>query len=256
MDEINAADGWCSLLGHAWADMLQRHCLDPTGTVVEIGPGFTDKIARGLAALDFRGLVVLVEPNAAAAAWASGRYRYLLPRAEVLVVRRPVPYGTLPRARPVDALLSNHIFDDLILNAALTPETSAKIFAGMQPGVTCSHTFVRRWHELLAPSGRIEQLTLQVAADFTAYVAELRPRLVLLNEYPSWRHDLHGLGAIHRQALRLMCILETNLGAECVESNVLAGPGHESLVRWLIKRPERDAAAWSHATSRGRLAGA
>ncbi len=238
MEETEAADYWSTSLGHAWAAMLRAHGLNPAGTVLEVGPGFGDKVARGLAALDFRGTAVLVEPNAEAARWAAERYRSLLPRAEVVVVRRPVPEWRPPRGLRVDALVSNHLLDDLILHAALPPRASAGVFSVMRPGAACSRAFVRSWRGLLASPGPLEHVITRVAADFALYVAEVRPRLVLLNQYPSWRHDRRGLGPIYTQALRLMRLLSAELGAACVEAT--AAP--QSPVRWLVRDCGRDAA--------------
>jgi hypothetical protein len=234
MNKPNAADGWSALLGHAWAEMLRGSHLSASGTVVEVGPGFTDKVARALAALDFRGLVVLVEPNAAAAGWAYECYRRRLPRAEVLVVPRPVPDAKILVGRRVDALIANHVLDDLILNAALPPGAGAEIFASMTAGSACSRTFVGAWRGLLARSDELAGLTSRVAESFTKYVAEMRPRLVLLNQYPSWRHDARGLGSIHTHALRLMGLLESGLGATRVDSPVKPESGGSCPVSWLL----------------------
>jgi hypothetical protein len=234
MNKPEAADSWSALLGDAWAEMLRGLPLGPSGTVVEIGPGFTDKVARALAALDFRGLVVLVEPNVAAAAWASESYRRRLPRAEIRVVTRPLPDGKILAGRRVDALLANHVLDDLILNAALPPDASAEVFASMTAGSACSRTFVGAWRGLLSRSGALARLTSAVAEHFTNYVEEMRPRFVMLNQYPSWRHETHGLGSIHTHALSLMGQLESSLGAACVDSAVSPDAGGSCPVRWLL----------------------
>jgi hypothetical protein len=234
MNRSDTADRWSALLGQAWAEMLRGRRLSPSGTVVEVGPGFTDKVARALAALDFRGLVVLVEPNAAAAAWAYECYRRRLPHAEVQVVPRPVPDGKIPSGRRVDALVANHFLDDLILNAALSPDACTEIFASMTAGSPCSRAFVARWRGLLVRSGELTRLTSRVAEQFTNYVAELRPRLVLLNQYRSWRHEARGLGSIHTHALRLMGLLESSLGAARVNSSVGPDSGESYPVSWLF----------------------
>ncbi len=86
MQKTRALESWNALLGYAWTRMLQGQGLGPTGTVIEIGPGFSDKIARGLAAMQFRGTVILVEPSEAAGIWAFERCRRLLPKAQRIVV--------------------------------------------------------------------------------------------------------------------------------------------------------------------------
>ncbi len=240
MGKTDATDRWDSLLGYAWAEMLRGQRLSLTGTVVEIGPGFTDKIARGLAALDFRGTLILVEPNEEAGAWALERYRRLLTKAEVLLVQRAVFDCKIPQARSAEALLSNHIFDDLILNAALPPQVSARIFSQMQPGAPCSRMFIRRWRELLSSPEPLGLLITQVAEDFTKYVAEMQPRLVLLNQYPSWRHNQRGLGSIHTQALRLMQLLEAGLAAARADYPAHLSSGSQDSVRWLVGKPSHD----------------
>ena len=234
MHTIKEAEAWNSALGCAWAEQLRIQCLDVAGAVIEIGPGFTDKVARGLAAIGFRGTVVLVEPNAAAGAWALARYRQLLPAAAVQMVRRAIPAGQIPAPPAVEALLANHILDDLILHAALPPLSSQRLFARMKPGADCAPAFIQVWRELFAQPARLERLLAQVAQEFTAYVQELQPRLVLLNQYPSWQHGQHGLDSIHAPALRLMQLLEASLGAVCRPERGGFGSFSQRSLSWLV----------------------
>src|SRR2546423_1777814 len=67
-------DAWHRRLGRRWARALRPCRLGSASTVVEIGPGFAAKIGYGLAELDFRGTLILVEPNHAARAEAVRRY--------------------------------------------------------------------------------------------------------------------------------------------------------------------------------------
>lgn len=234
-ETISSADCWNEVVGCVWARMMRIHRVDPMGTVVEIGPGFADKIARGLAAIHFRGLLVLVEPNKMASAWALERYRKLLPKAHVMVVHRPMPDGKILRGRAVDALLSNHILDDFILNASIEPELGNQIFAQMRPGSPCSSAFVGIWRGLLAnPEGLEEQMTL-VSKDFVQYVQQIQPRMVLLNQYSSWRHKRHDLSLIYTQTLKLMRMVAVDLGANCITENVLFDTGQPLPIHWLIR---------------------
>ena len=236
MQKTRALESWNALLGYAWTRMLRGQGLGPTGTVIEIGPGFSDKIARGLAAMQFRGTVILVEPSEAAGIWSFERCRRLLPKAQRIAVLPSMSDEAIRKGPFIDAIVSNHILDDLILNAALEPGMSARIFSRMKPGASCSRSFVRSWRELLTPPERLEKLLAEVAENFIHDVARLQPRVVMLNQYPSWRHNQHGLSSIHVHALRLMQLMETILEARTVDVPV-PGSSNKTLVRWLIGNP-------------------
>lgn len=234
MKNNDDTEAWNHRLGTAWAAQLRRHGSRPTDTVAELGPGFSDKLARGLAALAFGGKVVLVEPNAAAGAWAVTGYRRWLPYAEVARLDQPVPASGGLWAGAVDVLAANHLLDDLILHAALLPEVRAQLFSEMRPGANCTPLFINEWRALVARPARLEQLRAQVAGEFTRYVAALRPRLVLLNQYPSWRHEQHGLQAIHTHAEALLQLLAAQLAAAGYEVTVWPDAGALPLGAWLI----------------------
>ena len=51
---LRVSSYWNRRLGYAWMRVLQTQEFDPRGTFVEIGPGLSEKIAIGLAALNFR----------------------------------------------------------------------------------------------------------------------------------------------------------------------------------------------------------
>lgn len=235
---------WNAELGAVWAEMISRQRLDSLGTVVEIGPGFSDKLARGWAALNFSGRMLLVEPNPEARHWAYAQYCQLLPEAEVSVISVPIPRVEGFPSVPVDVLVGNHILDDLFLNAALAPEMSNSIFTDMSPGAECAPPFTQAWQTLLAQPARLEQLAQQITTELVTYVLRLRPRLLLLNQYPSWRHQGEGLAHIHLQAVRLMHLIARLLST--VGFKIRLQPGSLPAMRWLIAaRPLANAASIS-----------
>jgi hypothetical protein len=203
------------------------------GTVVEIGPGFAAKIGFGLAGLGFRGTVLLVEPDSAAREWAAPRYRELLAAAEVVARPEPVPESGYLARRDVDLLAGNHVLDDLLLAAALPAADSARMFTAMRPGNDCSEAFIGAWRRLLLDPDRLARAVRRVVDDLTGYVRAGRPGLVLLNQYPSWRHDGCGLGAIHETSLELLRQLGAELGATAVRCRP------EGTMAWLTARGPR-----------------
>jgi hypothetical protein len=128
------------------------------------------------------------------------RYRHLLPRAKVVAVA-----GRMQGVRVghrVDALLANHIFDDLLLDASVPSTVSSRLFSTMRPDASCSPMFIDTWREVLASS---MPPIRQVALELAACIASVRPGVFALNDYASWRHSAPALAPIHqlsRQAMR------------------------------------------------------
>jgi hypothetical protein len=58
-------------------------------------------------------------------------------------------------------------------------------------------------------------------------------RLLLVNEYPSWRHRDRGLDGIHRLGTRMLRLLAQALRADAGRSTVLL-PSVEPEMRWLV----------------------
>jgi hypothetical protein len=226
---------WNKDLGLAWANMFQSQQLDPTGTVLEIGPGFTDKIAFGLAAFGFRGRVILVDPSETARCWAVARYRQLLPQAEVISLRDPLPESTALKGESIDAVVSNHIFDDLLLNAVVPRTTSLRIFSAMHPDLPCSSLFLETWKHLLSEPTRLEMLVIRIADEILEYLDSVQPNLVVLNHYLSWRHSQCGLGAIHDYGLRTLRELHRQIGHASITSTGWTAVDQTGMISWLVR---------------------
>jgi hypothetical protein len=103
---------------------------------------------------------------------------------------------------------------------------AARHFAQMQPRAACSPAFVQAWRGLLDTPGRLEGPTGRVIDDLTEYVRAVRPGLVVLNQYPSWRHREHGLKAIHGHSLKVLRRLGRGFGARRLRGT--------AAVRWLV----------------------
>lgn len=222
---------WELGLGRCWARVLRHHVgLPGNARVVELAPGFSRKVAHGLAELDLRGEVVLVEPQDVVRARAVRRYRDLVRRAEVRG-RPRLPDGPLP-GRRVDALLANHAIDDLILDRGASGG-SEHIFGQMRPGEACSTAFVGAWRQLLHDPYRLERTSASVVDLLVRQVVALRPTWFVANHYPSWRHDAAGLQAIHLAALAAFDDLHRKLLrlSERATSVVVSPDGG---VRWLL----------------------
>ncbi len=190
--------------------MLAKHVSLNDARVVEIGPGYGEKVALALADSEFCGSLLLLEPNDRARHWALNRYRQLLPGAAVGTSQTGI--GDPPDiAGNVDLLVSNHIFDDLLFNAAVPAEAADSLFAEMTASSGCSTQFVDHWLALLADRGRLEELSHRVANDMVEFIEVQNPRMVIFNEYASWRQESRGLGDIHGACMTLLRTLRDEL---------------------------------------------
>jgi hypothetical protein len=234
VSDIEGSSSWNRRLGQAWMRVLRTQGFDPGGTFVEIGPGFSDKIAIGLAALDFRGRIILVEPNEAARSWAVERYRGLLPRAKVFGSLDPIPHCAALDGS-IDGVLSNHIFDDLLFNAAVSGTLSLHMFSEMRPDAPCSPSFIQSWAYLLAMPHRSQTLAEGVVDDFMQYIDSVQPRFVVVNEYLSWRHSQCGLDAIHVHGLHMIQTVQERMGSECIAYTERIGTEQQDGIFWLIR---------------------
>jgi hypothetical protein len=135
----------------------------------------------------------------------------------------------------VEALVSNHVLDDMLLRAAVDGSSREALFGEMQPGAPCTAFFARVWLSLMADRRRLEHLSLAVAEEFAQYAVAARPRLIVVNQYPSWTHLRGGLGFIHPQGLRVMHLLEERLFELCYQRRCTpASLQLRTPAKWLI----------------------
>lgn len=231
---ISNASHWNADVGEAWAGVFHARKLDRHATVLEIGPGFTDKLAFGLATLNFCGRIIVVDPCDAARCWAVARYRQLLPHAEVHSLTHPIPDSTVLDGQRIDAIVSNHIFDDLLLNIAVPSTTSQQLFSVMRPDAPCPSLFLETWKDLLSKPTRLDMLVTQVIDDFITYLNSVNPKFVAVNHYPSWRHYQSGLAVIDAYSLRIIRELHQRIRNGSITYTNRIGAEQIGPICWLV----------------------
>lgn len=229
----SSSDSWGPALGHIWVQHLRKLHLEPDSTLVEIGPGFSAKIGFGLAELGFCGALFLVEPNGSARRWAQREYQRLLPAAQVRTSHRAVPDADLPTEGPVDAIIANHVLDDLLMSYFISAPENDRIFGHMRPGVGCPEKFSEIWREILGSSRVLHELVDRVVEDVVHYIDVVQSDRLILNEYLSWHHRCCGLGRIHRVSLWTLGRLKQRLMATGQFSTQLFWDSTEAM-QWLV----------------------
>jgi hypothetical protein len=234
---------WDRRIARVWSSMVDASDVDPSGDVVEVGPGFSAKVGLWLAERGFRGTLFLVEPNDGARMWALGRYRRLLPRATLVPVDRSLAEARGAVPRRIDALLMNHVLDDLLLHASVPPGYHETLFASMRPGAACADEVRRAWTVISTNRAALASASASVVEDVSAFCAGVQPRLVVASQYRSWFHAHHALEHVDRVTAPLLARLAERLASAVPALEIrLKGAGADR-ERWLIgaRRPERSA---------------
>ena len=229
------ADRWNRQLGAVWAELLAAHAVDPGGVVVEIGPGFADKIGLGLAARQFRGTLFVVEPNRSAREWVTLRYHLLLPAARIVPVELIVPEAAERVPEGADAVLMNHVLDDLVLHAALPPDDREPVFAGIRPDRPGPAEVRLTWERLLASPDELDVLGARIVGDVLRFVEATAPRVFGASQYESSYLTQNGLREADRFGASLLADLETSLGATCERDRAILRRHGWDPTRWLVR---------------------
>lgn len=239
------ADGWNERIGSVWGAVLAARPAAAQGVVVELGPGFADKVGLGLARQRFRGTLYVVEPNEAARGWVAGRYRRLLPDADIVEVAEPVPSAARLLPEHVDVLVMNHVLDDFVLFAALPPADRERVFGGMRADRPGAPEFQQTWQHLFGDPERLRGLGARVVDDLRHVLARTRPRTFAASQYESWYLIATSHGHVDRFGAALLADLAAPLGpAREADCEILRRHGQDP-DRWLIRemRPGEGRAA-------------
>ena len=227
-------EAWDRQIGAVWAQILRTHGLDPAGDVAEVGPGFTIKIGLGLQEYGFRGSLYVVEPNARVREWIVPRYRELLPSARVIPVPCRLRSAASGLPTRLNALLMNHVLDDLVLDAVTAKRRCSAIFGNMRQGAPCRPEVRRAWQELAADPAKLALASRTVIDDICYLYHRTRPHLLGVSQYPSWFQTQSGLGLVDEITAPLLRQLQRHL-----QPVASGGPARllrcgEKEPRWLV----------------------
>lgn len=195
-----------------WRSLLGRF-VDARTTVVEVAPGFSDRIARALREIGFAGRLDIVEPNGAALRRTLERYTTLLPDARIVPHDRCLDDAadSLPHGRT--AILMNHAFDDMLLAAAVPRDVADRIFSRMRPGSVVDPLVRELWRSMSEATSSTSSIVDRVAGELGEAVGRAAPSVVIASHYTSWYHRSADLQAADRLGARIRDRLRLRLAA-------------------------------------------
>jgi hypothetical protein len=236
---MKKTDNWQQHIGSVWASVLTSHALDISATVIEIAPGFTEKIGCGLAKMQFRGILYVLEPNDMALEWVLQRYKALLPNARIIGVNKATQYACELLPRKVEAIVMNHVLDDMIFYEALTPEQQQSIFSQTRPGQACLEQVKRTWKQLLGNPEYLAKVKQQVLADLCNLIDHTNARIVGISQYKSWFMLQNELTEADSEGNDLLGKLVLQLGGTSAEDENVLSSFNQQPKDWLVIEKER-----------------
>jgi hypothetical protein len=176
----------------------------------------------------------VVEPNARVREWIVPRYRELLPSARVIPVPLRLRSAASLLPTRLNALLMNHLLDDLVLDAVTPERRRSAIFGNMHQGAPCRPEVRRAWQELAADPAKLAIASGTVVNDICYLCHQTRPNLLGVSQYPSWFQTRSGLGLVDEITAPLLRQLVRHLPSAAVDRAARLLRYGEKEPRWLV----------------------
>ena len=227
---------WHQYIGKVWAEILIRSALDCNGTIVEIGPGFTDKIGSALKIIDFKGEFYIVEPNSKALDWACEQYTRLLPEATIIPIQRDLEGSVSFLPKKKITIIMNHILDDMILSATLTENEKQELFSKTKPGQPCLPELKKYWNLLLTNRSNLEIAKETVLSNIMNFYKIISPQNFGISQYPSWFLQNNGLNDVDNHSSELLSVLKIRMNRDHFNIENILKENQQKVEHWYFVR--------------------
>ena len=213
----------------------------PESVIIEVGSGYFPK--AGLAASEFQGTYILVEPNDDAIKNVVCIHSHVLPKAKVIGLRMDALGLALLNKDVLESELGikkeniiltvgNHAIDDMILASTFSSVTEAETFFHvLEAEGEDSLRLAKAYWNSLQGTAKLEEAKFEAQMEWQALLNHLPPRFVALSAYRSGSFTRKGLTLPDESAKEVM----DNLKREWHYDNDL----HDKLVPKTVKDPER-----------------
>ncbi|MES2211759.1 MAG: hypothetical protein V4490_01295 [Pseudomonadota bacterium] len=211
---------WDDYMAHIWYNLLYFFDLKLDGVIIEVAPGGSTKIAQALEKMVFRGDVHLIEPQAALGRDIYHRYQQILPKATIHLHQNTLQevIGQLPKR--VDALVSNHALDDMLL--AETHYTTPDLFHWAARGDEQSIVpYQQIWGQLKNNPQELQRCINNIINLWTSTIHDVQPKNVLLSQYSSFHMALHQLDDLNHEAWKMLQSLQQIYAHHCLPPPII-----------------------------------
>lgn len=211
-----------------WARKLNELGIPQTGTIVEVGPGSQPKIGMALQQIGFKGHLIVIEPHVESGLAIQKKYRELMPNALIEVLNIRLEDAPKKIREPISALLSNHVFDDMIIANSFDDQEMQQFFADHYTLEQSIRGTRAAWQKLMSDPARLAQTKSAIANEWLRVVEALNPNHLVVLQYNSLFFQENAIDDPDREARSIMPVLEMRLNG--------AGVATHTQGDWLVGR--------------------
>jgi hypothetical protein len=202
---------WNNYIADIWADaVLSNVPFFEEGEVVEVAPGDVPKVGLALKQRGFKGTLYVVEPERQALKKLIWLYKELLPETTIVPVNKTLDQAIYGLPRSVNAILSNHPLDDMILGKALSERSFNELFENhYHKGPDDTRAL---WQNLEATPDTLREIKMEVGSEWRALVEHTNPQVLAMSQYESYFFKKHNLPEPDANAFDVLQDLKRHLG--------------------------------------------
>lgn len=201
---------WDHYMGKVWASVLPLTNFRPDGTVVEVAPGASAKIAHALSPLSFRGTLCLVEADPQASVQILEAYKTLLPHASIKLLDGLLRDKVMGLPHNPDLVLSNHPIDDMLLVEACRDSGFDALFEwAKSDAIQHTNVTTQTWAKLSSNQSLLQIAKQSVTQDWKDLVTALAPKSLIISQYASSALTHQGLQNLNDVSKELLLYLKS-----------------------------------------------
>lgn len=209
---LTSYKAWDRYVSQIWYKLLLFCDVDKKGSVVEIAPGASSKIAHALKELDFRGEIYLVEPHDNARKLITEQYQQLLPKAMIYPINKYLfdCIENLPQS--IQCVISHHPLDDMLMSKGNDKLLNEQLFSWVnQDKASIPPLFEAHWQKLVNHPQHLNEFKQHIIEEWWMFIEQLKPKNVLMSQYPSLTLETDTLKSLNQHAEDLLQMLKIRL---------------------------------------------
>ncbi len=235
---LELKDNWNEYIATIWKNIFIKIGLPRYGTIVEIAPGEVNKIGKALEMYGFKGTLIIIEPNEKSLNNLTKEYNSKFKDINLIGINRELKDSIKLLPNKVDAILSNHPLDDMIIGKFLKDKEFNNFFDNCYENYDLAH--IKKIWDKVESSNNAEEIKNEVGKEFIELFNKTNPEIVIISQYESYFFKTNKIDYPDKIGFELLNKLKIeNIGTDYskVLDNIKEINDKE---RWALFRPCKD----------------